>query len=205
MGARIISLRHKVTDQKKRALLFTIPNEDYDPPHLVLVDVLPPSSNLLSSARVDAAHMVLQLFIQYDASLTLRTAQRLGELLSLKKYHYGPTLTYDEVRAAVAPNSDDRTFEKLLWCFLFASTYSLKFVVSRETSRSIGWEVLYTYQGAAGHEFTKDVVVPTRDVAPKRSLRGFSDNYGGIQADVLHLSGEVHLERKPVGISSQVL
>lgn len=44
------------------------------------------------------------------------------------------------------------------------------------------------------------MVEPIREVAPKQTLRGFWDNYGGIQADVLYVAGEIHNDRKPVCI-----
>ncbi|KAH7919731.1 hypothetical protein BV22DRAFT_1022492 [Leucogyrophana mollusca] len=60
-----------------------------------------------------------------------------------------------------------------------------------------GWEVLYTYDGAIGQEMVQDVVLPIRQIAPRRSLRGFQDDYGHITADVVLLKGEVHATRKP--------
>lgn len=51
-----------------------------------------------------------------------------------------------------------------------------------------------------GHEYTKSVVDPLREVAPKQSLRGFWDKYGSIQADVLYVAGEIHHDRKPVRV-----
>jgi hypothetical protein len=47
-------LYHSGTTQsianKAQHTLFSVPNEDYDPSHLVLVDILPPSANPQSSA-----------------------------------------------------------------------------------------------------------------------------------------------------------
>ncbi|KAH7913487.1 hypothetical protein BJ138DRAFT_1111446 [Hygrophoropsis aurantiaca] len=60
-----------------------------------------------------------------------------------------------------------------------------------------GWEVLYTYDGALGMEFVQNVVHPIRQVAARDSLRGFQDEYGQVNADILLLMGEVHVGRKP--------
>lgn len=54
-----------------------------------------------------------------------------------------------------------------------------------------------------GHEYTKSVVEPIREVAPKKILRSFWDNYGDVHADVFHIAGETHHDRKPVCIPLQ--
>ncbi|KAG9314347.1 hypothetical protein JVU11DRAFT_5139 [Chiua virens] len=60
-----------------------------------------------------------------------------------------------------------------------------------------GWEVLYTFGGAAGMDFVKHVVMPERQVAHRASIRGFVEDYRHIDADVVVLAGETHLYRKP--------
>ncbi|KAF8140274.1 hypothetical protein EV363DRAFT_1500568 [Boletus edulis] len=60
-----------------------------------------------------------------------------------------------------------------------------------------GWEVLYTFQGAAGMDFVKHVVTPIRQVAQRTSLRGFIEDYRHVDADIVLLAGETHLYRKP--------
>lgn len=47
-------------------------------------------------------------------------------------------------------------------------------------------------------DYVKHVAEPIRQVAPRESLRGVKEDYAHIDADVLLLSGEVHLNRKPV-------
>lgn len=47
-------------------------------------------------------------------------------------------------------------------------------------------------------DYTKHVALPIRQVAPRRSLRGFKEDYAHLTADVVLLSGEIHLYRKPV-------
>jgi len=48
-------------------------------------------------------------------------------------------------------------------------------------------------------DYVKHVAEPIRQVAPRWSLRGFKEDYGHLTADVVLLSGEIHLSRKPVG------
>lgn len=49
-----------------------------------------------------------------------------------------------------------------------------------------------------GHEYAKTVVDPIRQVVPRSALRGLLDEYRHIEADVLLIEGELHLNRKPV-------
>lgn len=49
-------------------------------------------------------------------------------------------------------------------------------------------------------DFVKHVVMPIRQVAQRTSLRGFIEDYHHVDADVVLLAGETHLNRKPVGI-----
>lgn len=51
-----------------------------------------------------------------------------------------------------------------------------------------------------GMDYVKNVVSPIKQVAPRDTLRSFQDDYGNITADVIHLAGEVHYERKPVSL-----
>jgi hypothetical protein len=50
-------------------------------------------------------------------------------------------------------------------------------------------------------EYTKSVVEPIKQVAPRSRLRGMFDDYNHINAKVLVLAGETHLNRKPVSTS----
>ncbi|KAF7984551.1 hypothetical protein HWV62_13747 [Athelia sp. TMB] len=63
-----------------------------------------------------------------------------------------------------------------------------------------GWEVLYTYQGAAGMDYVKNVVNPIRDIAPRDTLRGLSEDWGHFEEDVVLLEGEIHYTRKPASL-----
>jgi len=46
-------------------------------------------------------------------------------------------------------------------------------------------------------DFVKHVVMPIRQVAQRTSLRGFIEDYHHVDADVVLLAGETHLNRKP--------
>ncbi|KAF8123741.1 hypothetical protein EV363DRAFT_1179181 [Boletus edulis] len=63
-----------------------------------------------------------------------------------------------------------------------------------------GWEVLYTFDGALGMDYVKNVVDPIKQVAPRDSIRGFVDDYYDFTEDVLLLRGEIHYERKPASL-----
>ncbi|KAI0275081.1 hypothetical protein BC834DRAFT_965522 [Gloeopeniophorella convolvens] len=60
-----------------------------------------------------------------------------------------------------------------------------------------GWEVLHTFQGAIGMDYTKTVIDPFKEVAHRSSIKGFRDDYWHADADVVILTGETHLYRKP--------
>ncbi|KDN50150.1 hypothetical protein RSAG8_01486, partial [Rhizoctonia solani AG-8 WAC10335] len=66
--------------------------------------------------------------------------------------------------------------------------------------RENGWEVLHTFRGALGMDYTKSVVEPIKQVAPRSRLRGMVEDYSDISTDVLVLAGETHLNRKPGGV-----
>ncbi|KAH7890025.1 hypothetical protein F5I97DRAFT_1800529 [Phlebopus sp. FC_14] len=63
-----------------------------------------------------------------------------------------------------------------------------------------GWEVLYTFDGALGMDYVKNVVNPIRQVAPRDSIRGYVEDYYHFTEDLLLLRGEIHYERKPGGL-----
>lgn len=65
---------------------------------------------------------------------------------------------------------------------------------------SNGWEVLYTFDGALGMDYVKNVVNPIKQVAPHNSIRGFVDDFYNFTEDVLLLKGEIHYERKPASM-----
>ncbi|KAG9098381.1 hypothetical protein FRC06_006468 [Ceratobasidium sp. 370] len=66
--------------------------------------------------------------------------------------------------------------------------------------RENGWEVLHTFRGALGMDYTKSVAEPMKQVAPRARMRGMVEDYADIDTDVLVLAGETHLGRKPGGV-----
>ncbi|QRV91013.1 O-FucT domain protein [Ceratobasidium sp. AG-Ba] len=60
-----------------------------------------------------------------------------------------------------------------------------------------GWTVLHTFRGSHGKDWMKSVVDRMLEVAPRSRLRGLVDEYDRIDAEVLLLEGEIHLDRKP--------
>ncbi|QRW05104.1 O-FucT domain protein [Ceratobasidium sp. AG-Ba] len=60
-----------------------------------------------------------------------------------------------------------------------------------------GWAVLHTFRGSHGKDWMKSVVDHMLEVAPRSRLRGLVDEYDRIDAEVLLLEGEIHLDRKP--------
>lgn len=106
----------KLPPHKSKLSLFTVPNENYDPSDFVLVDVLPVPSNPLSFAGDSTNSDGISTHHKRDALLTALSAHKLEEILRTKPYNYGPTLTYDEARATIAPSSDDQTFDQIMLC-----------------------------------------------------------------------------------------
>lgn len=51
----------------------------------------------------------------------------------------------------------------------------------------------------------KTVTKNSVEVAPTSRLRGFVDEYGGSDADVLFLEGEIHSDTKPVSTVAQAM
>ncbi|KAF9220730.1 hypothetical protein BS17DRAFT_713623 [Gyrodon lividus] len=63
--------------------------------------------------------------------------------------------------------------------------------------RENGFEVVYTYDGAAGSDAVKDVITPIYKAVPRHRIRGLYEDFRHITARVLFLRGEVHGGRKP--------
>jgi hypothetical protein len=51
------------------------------------------------------------------------------------------------------------------------------------------------------YELESTIIQPIKQVAPRSSIRGFKDDYYHVDSDVVLLSGETHVWRKPVRIS----
>ncbi|CAE6446175.1 unnamed protein product [Rhizoctonia solani] len=137
--------------------------------------------------------------------------------------HEIPNNEYDPeplVRVEMLPSHPPGKEDSYLSKMLFAVLGSKRIVMDLEEAKSVltgraefsgddqlevvlrenGWEVLYTFRGAGGMEFTKNVVEPIKQVAPRSRLRGMVEDYSNITTDVLVLAGETHLNRKPGGV-----
>ncbi|KAH9173184.1 hypothetical protein EDB89DRAFT_2095346 [Lactarius sanguifluus] len=66
-----------------------------------------------------------------------------------------------------------------------------------EVLNAHGWEVLYTFPAVVGMDLAKIVVGDLKQVAPRSSIRGFKDDYHDVDADVVVLAGETHVNTKP--------
>jgi hypothetical protein len=51
------------------------------------------------------------------------------------------------------------------------------------------------------YELDRTIIQPIKQVAPRSSLRGFKDDYYHVDSDVVLLSGETHVWRKPVRLT----
>ena len=51
------------------------------------------------------------------------------------------------------------------------------------------------------YELDRTIIRPIKQVAPRSSIRGFKDDYYHVDSDVVLLSGETHIWRKPVRIT----
>jgi hypothetical protein len=55
------------------------------------------------------------------------------------------------------------------------------------------------------YELDRTIIQPIKQVAPRSSIRGFKDDYYHVDSDVVILSGETHIWRKPVRIAPHFL
>ncbi|KAK0217398.1 hypothetical protein EDD85DRAFT_916574 [Armillaria nabsnona] len=60
-----------------------------------------------------------------------------------------------------------------------------------------GWEVVHTFKPLLGMEYSRAVVDPIRQIAPRKALHGFKNDFEGRKEEVVLLAGEVHYGRKP--------
>ncbi|KAH0838292.1 hypothetical protein J3R83DRAFT_6569 [Lanmaoa asiatica] len=165
--------------------LFVIENAWYDPEGITRVDTVP--DTMKGRGGWIAGNTSAVQASRWE-SRNDDTAQLLLKSLLLDKN----VVEWDEARSAVRdlavqmPESVGTSSPNL---------ESDEFI--EEVLNQNGWEVLYTFQGAAGMDFVKHVVMPIRQVAQRTSIRGFVEDYRHVDADVVLLAGETHLYRKP--------
>ncbi|KZT62506.1 hypothetical protein CALCODRAFT_425968 [Calocera cornea HHB12733] len=63
-----------------------------------------------------------------------------------------------------------------------------------------GTEVVYSFKGEIGMDFVKSTVHPTKQVGFSSALRGFVEEFGHVSENVLHMEGEIHVNRKSGGM-----
>ncbi|KAF9229267.1 hypothetical protein BS17DRAFT_792228 [Gyrodon lividus] len=168
--------------------LFVIENSWYDPPDVMRVDMLPEGMKQRGGWTTGNASVVQSG--RWETGDNGEAQLLLKSLLPDKK-----AVEWDEARSAVRqlasqiPEAINREMTSP------PDFDNDKFI--EEVLNQNGWEVLYTFQGAAGMDFVKHVVMPIRQVAPRTSIRGFVEDYVNVGADVVLLAGETHLYRKP--------
>ncbi len=60
---------------------------------------------------------------------------------------------------------------------------------------------LFLSSSSKAWELDKTIIRPTKQVAPRTSIRGFKDDYYHVDTDVVVVEGQVHEGTKPVSIS----
>jgi hypothetical protein len=58
--------------------------------------------------------------------------------------------------------------------------------------------ILATLLSISGVELDRTLIFPIKQVSPRWTIRGFKDDYYDIDADVVLLAGETHVNRKVV-------
>jgi hypothetical protein len=61
------------------------------------------------------------------------------------------------------------------------------------------------FPSSTKYELDRTIIQPVKQVAPRSSIRGFKDDYYHADSDVVQLSGETHVWRKPVRIAPHYL
>ncbi|KAF8445925.1 hypothetical protein L210DRAFT_3392510 [Boletus edulis BED1] len=164
--------------------LFVIENARYDPEGVTRVDMIP---DVMKERGGWIAGNLGTVQASRWESHDHDTAQLLLKRLLLDK----AVVEWDEARSAV------RDLAVQMPEVIGASSDLESDAFLEQILNRYGWEVLYTFQGAAGMDFVKHVVTPIRQVAQRTSLRGFIEDYRHVDADIVLLAGETHLYRKP--------
>ncbi|KAG9311639.1 hypothetical protein JVU11DRAFT_7873 [Chiua virens] len=160
--------------------LHAIENGWYEPDHSVRVDRIPEDMRLRGGWNLeggDASHDKGGSWATTGWDSDIYRA--LTESLPSGK----PVINWGDVRKAVedgeriTPESSDEAVGDVL--------------------RENGFEVLYTYDGAAGTDAVKDVIAPIYEGVPRHRIRGLHEDFHRVSARVLLLRGEIHLTRKP--------
>ncbi|KAG8216527.1 hypothetical protein J3R82DRAFT_6643 [Butyriboletus roseoflavus] len=160
--------------------LHAIENEWYDPDDFVRLDFIPQDMRLRGGWSLEGGDASRDQVGSWTNTTTDSEIYRaLTEVLPQGR----PVVDWSHVRMIVADG------ERV------TSTSSVEELggVLREN----GFEVVYTYDGAAGADAVKDVVLPIYEAVPRHQIRGLYEDFHNISARVLLLRGEVHNGRKP--------
>ncbi|KAI0068212.1 hypothetical protein BV25DRAFT_1818597 [Artomyces pyxidatus] len=168
-------------DQTKLPSLYVIENWWYDPSGVIRVDFLPEEVKARGKWNATAGDKARGQFGMWTVEPQSNAYFRLKEALKENQ----EILDWEDARKA---------FDGTEYAKLWDLTSDKKF---EEFLNEHGWEVLYTFRGVLGMDYTKTVVDPIRQVVPRYSLRGFTEDYQFVDADVVLLAGETHLGRKP--------
>ncbi|KAH7910940.1 hypothetical protein BJ138DRAFT_1064116 [Hygrophoropsis aurantiaca] len=180
--------------ETKYPSLFVIENSRYDPEGTTRVDKLPEDVKLrggwilgnqseAQSGKWQDQPKPKHQQLMESTLPSEKTSLDYEEARAALKVFSSLPLTYDDIKTSTGDKikhldiNKDEDFEKIL-------NYN-------------GWEVLHTFEGAGGMDFVKHVVVPTKQVASRQSMRGFLDDFAHMDAEVIVLEGETHLYRKP--------
>jgi len=174
------------SDRTKTPSLFVIENHWYDPPGTVRVDYIPQEMKGRQNSQSGEGPTEISNLLWRKAGLgtTAVDWESAKSILGLSKLEPEVDL------------GDDAVVERIL--------------------NDNGWEVLHTFAHAcvssffcyamskfillsiSGVELDRQVVTPIKQVAPRSSIRGFKDDYYHLDADVVVLAGEIHVNRKVV-------
>ncbi|KAF8126161.1 hypothetical protein EV363DRAFT_1174586 [Boletus edulis] len=161
--------------------LHAMENWWYDPNEFVRVDYIPQDMRLRGAWSSEGGDRSLD---QVGSWTNRTTGSEIYDALTDTLSPDGkPIINWDTVRRIVTDG------ERI------TSTSSVEEI--GDVLRENGFEVLYTYDGAAGADFVKDVVLPIPEAAPRDRIRGLYEDFYNVSARVLLMRGELHLGRKP--------
>lgn len=163
--------------------LHVIENDWYDPGDIVRVDRIPDDMRERGGWTPEGGDRSRAQTGTWSTTTDTSVYHALMDLVPSKRW---PVLSRNDVRMVVedgeriTSQSSDEEIAAVL--------------------RENGFEPLYTYDGAAGMEAVKDVVLPILEAAPRERIQGFYEDFSNISAKVLLLRGEIHWDRKPGGL-----
>ncbi|THH21521.1 hypothetical protein EW146_g25 [Bondarzewia mesenterica] len=168
-------------DKTKLPSLYVIENHWYDPSRSNRVDLLPDAVKQRGNWSPEGWDKKSGRKGHWPYFPQTEASERLQAALESEK----SVLDWDEAREALQAKDGIQLWD-------VSSDEKLEQVL-----RANGWEVLHTFRGALGMDYTKTVSEPIRQVVPRSSLRGFVEEYADRDEDVVILAGETHLGRKP--------